>query len=343
MRRQSRVYRRLSATALLASAGLLISSCSQPVADTPDMGKATPFASPVSENPDGKVIALPAGQDEVIDMEVATGDILGLRTAQTLSIGTVTQIEKGEAQQLDVDKQCGDLTATGDTFLLPCADGVYFIDAAQPNLDNLHATETPVTVAALTTDGELLVGNDQDASLTIYREGEDPETFKVDAPNTQLIAVPVNERHDAVVRTWNENTTIQDIDYPNDKMGATLRVGLGVGQMAGGEDGLLVVSDEIGGQIAIYNADDVIRLQMTAPVDDHPWAVAWDSTNALAWITSLAENSLVGYKISAGVPEEQQRFSTVSDAQNIVVLSDATLVAASATGAGLQVINTQAS
>lgn len=307
------------------------------------MGKATPFASPVSENPDGKVIALPAGQDEVIDMEVATGDILGLRTAQTLSIGTVTQIEKGEAQRLDVDKQCGDLTATGDTFLLPCADGVYFIDAAQPNLDNLHATETPVTVAALTTDGELLVGNNQDASLTIYREGEDPETFKVDAPNTQLIAVPVNERHDAVVRTWNENTTIQDIDYPNDKMGATLRVGLGVGQMAGGEDGLLVVSDEIGGQIAIYNADDVIRLQMTAPVDDHPWAVAWDSTNALAWITSLAENSLVGYKISAGVPEEQQRFSTVSDAQNIVVLSDATLVAASATGAGLQVINTQAS
>ncbi|KEI23241.1 MULTISPECIES: hypothetical protein [Corynebacterium] len=339
MRRRSRVSRLLPATALLASTALLLSACTQGVTDSPDMGKATPAVSPAASNPDGQVIEF----GNITDMEVADGDILGVRTEDALAIGTVSDFEAGSQVELDVDKQCGDLTATGGTFVLPCADGVYLIDAKDPDLDELRATDKPVTVAALTSDDQLLVGNGEDEELTIYREGEEPETFTVAGPNTQLIAVPVIDRHDAVVRTWNENTTIQDVDYPNDREGATLRVGLGVGQMAGGEDGLLVVSDEMGGQIAIYNADDVIRLQMTAPTDENPWAVAWDSSNALAWITSLTENTLVGYKISEGVPEEEQRLNTIADAQNLVVLSDSTLVVASATGDGIQIIDNPAS
>ncbi|OKX90608.1 hypothetical protein AUP72_09260 [Corynebacterium glutamicum] len=339
MRRRSRVSRLLPATALLASTALLLSACTQGVTDSPDMGKATPAVSPAASNPDGQVIEF----GNITDMEVTDGDILGVRTEDALAIGTVSDFEAGSQVELDVDKQCGDLTATGGTFVLPCADGVYLIDAKDPDLDELRATDKPVTVAALTSDDQLLVGNGEDEELTIYREGEEPETFTVAGPNTQLIAVPVIDRHDAVVRTWNENTTIQDVDYPNDREGATLRVGLGVGQMAGGEDGLLVVSDEMGGQIAIYNADDVIRLQMTAPTDENPWAVAWDSSNALAWITSLSENTLVGYKISEGVPEEEQRLNTIADAQNLVVLSDSTLVVASATGDGIQIIDNPAS
>ncbi|WP_216822500.1 hypothetical protein [Corynebacterium glutamicum] len=339
MRRRSRVSRLLPATALLASTALLLSACTQGVTDSPDMGKATPAVSPAASNPDGQVIEF----GNITDMEVADGDILGVRTEDALAIGTVSDFEAGSQVELDVDKQCGDLTSTGGTFVLPCADGVYLIDAKDPDLDELRATDKPVTVAALTSDDQLLVGNGEDEELTIYRKGEEPETFTVAGPNTQLIAVPVIDRHDAVVRTWNENTTIQDVDYPNDREGATLRVGLGVGQMAGGEDGLLVVSDEMGGQIAIYNADDVIRLQMTAPTDENPWAVAWDSSNALAWITSLSENTLVGYKISEGVPEEEQRLNTIADAQNLVVLSDSTLVVASATGDGIQIIDNPAS
>ncbi|WP_196769290.1 hypothetical protein [Corynebacterium glutamicum] len=339
MRRRSRVSRLLPATALLASTTLLLSACTQGVTDSPDMGKATPAVSPAASNPNGQVIEF----GTITDMEVADGDILGVRTEDALAIGTVSDFEAGSQVELDVDKQCGDLTATSGTFVLPCADGVYLIDAKDPDLDELRATDKPVTVAALTSDDQLLVGNGEDEELTIYREGEEPETFTVAGPNTQLIAVPVIDRHDAVVRTWNENTTIQDVDYPNDREGATLRVGLGVGQMAGGEDGLLVVSDEMGGQIAIYNADDVIRLQMTAPTDENPWAVAWDSSNALAWITSLSENTLVGYKISEGVPEEEQRLNTIADAQNLVVLSDSTLVVASATGDGIQIIDNPAS
>lgn len=104
----------------------------------------------------------------------------------------------------------------------------------------------------------------------------------------------------------------------------------------------MLVSDNLGPQLAVYTADDVIRLHQTAPVDESPWGVAWDDVHDLAWISSTAENSLVAYDISTGVPVEEHRLDTVADVHNVVVLSDGTLVAASATGDGLQVIDNPA-
>lgn len=335
MRLRSRAHRPLLVTSLVATTALL-AGCSQNIPETPDMGNATPVASPPADNPAGTVIGYTAA---ITDLEVADGDILGVRTEETLAIGTVSEFEAGTETTLDVDASCGDLTVTGDRFVLACQQGAFIIDATDPDLDDLRATETPTTVAALTSDGILITGTDADEDVTVYREGREPVTFEVQDPGTEMIAVPVDDRHDAVVRIWNGETTIQDIDYPQDRPGATLRVGLGVGQMAGGEDGLLVVSDNIGGQIAIYNADDIIRLQMTAPVGDDPWGVAWDAANDLAWITTLSDNQLTGYRISEGVPQEQHRLDTVADARNVVVLGDGTLVVASASGDGLQVIS----
>ncbi|WP_245802228.1 YncE family protein [Corynebacterium pacaense] len=329
---------------MLLSSALFLAACGTSDTSEPaDMGGAIPQPSPIPRNPDGRVIPLPAGQDAVSDLERANGDILGVRTPSALSVGSIGAFGAGEQKVLDIDPGCGDLTATGDTFVLPCPQGVYLVDSASPDLSDLRETENPATVAVLTSTGELIAGNNEDATLTIYREGTDPKTFKVASPTDQMIAVEVDGRHDAVYRSNNANTTIQDLDWPNNKMGATLRVGLGVGQIAGGEDGLAVVSDNRGGQIAIYNADDVIRLQMTAPVDQSPWGVAWDAPHALAWIASTSDNQLAGYQISAGVPEEKYRLNTVANALNVVVLDDASLVAASASGDGLQIIDNPAS
>lgn len=341
MRPQSRV---LPSAALLLSTALFLVACGgSDSANSTDMGGATPEVSPSSQTPDGQIILLPEGDNEVTDLEIAQGDVLGVRTASHLALGTVSDFEATQQKILDIDSTCGDLTTTGATFVLPCPEGVYLIDSTSPSLDNLQETEEPTTVAVLTSTGELIAGNNEDATLTIYRDGQDPTTFTVASATDHMIAVPVDGRHDAVYRSDNGNTTIQDLDWPNNKMGATLRVGLGIGDMAGGDDGLAVVSDNKGNQIAIYNADDVIRLQMTAPVDESPWGVAWDAPNARAWIASTSDNQLVSYDISAGVPEEKHRVTTVANALNVVLLHDATLVTASASGDGLQIIANPAS
>ncbi|AGF72490.1 hypothetical protein A605_07440 [Corynebacterium halotolerans YIM 70093 = DSM 44683] len=330
---------------MIAATSLTLTACQQGSSPEPgpEMGNAVAQPSPAATGADGRVIELPAATAEISDMEVS-GDVLGLRSETTLTIGTVGEIESGDATELSVDAACGDLTVTGTTFVLPCGDEVRLIDAANPADEEIRdvSDAAPATVAALLSTGELIVGNDREAEVTVYRDGEDPETIAVAAPTTQMIAVQVAGSPDSVIRTYNPDTTIQDIDWTNDRQGGTLRLGIGLGQMSGGPDGLVLASDNSGSQLTVYTADDVIRLHQTAPVDESPWGVAWDETNRWAWIASTAENSLAAYDISTGVPLEEHRLSSVADAHNIVFLSDGTLVAASATGDGLQVIDNPA-
>ena len=114
---------------------------------------------------------------------------------------------------------------------------------------------------------------------------------------------------------------------------------IGVGQIAAGEDGLVIASDTLGDQVAVYTATDVIRLHQTAPVAASPWGVAWDAGRDLAWVASTTGNVLASYDISSGVPEQVHTLTSVADAHHIAVLPDGTLIAVSATGDGLQVID----
>ena len=81
-----------------------------------------------------------------------------------------------------------------------------------------------------------------------------------------------------------------------------------------------------------------MRLHQTVPVAGSPWAVAWDPERDVAWVTTTADNRLRAFDLSTGVPEEVGAVDTVADARSILVLADGTLVVASATGEGLQVI-----
>ncbi|MGD7001273.1 hypothetical protein [Corynebacterium halotolerans] len=335
MKKRGLILGSLAATATVFLAGCSSGNVAEP---GPEMGNAVALPSPAAPDPAGRVIELPAERSQITDMERA-GDTIALRSESALTVGTLDQIESGDAEVLDVAAACGDLTATGDTFVLPCDTTVYLIDAAAPSLAESVTTEEPATAAALTSTGELIVGSDTAENISVYRGNEDPANFDVEGATTQMVSVPVTDQPDAVVRIWNPETIIQDVDWTNDRQGATLRVGIGVGQMAPGPDGLVLVSDTAGSQLAVYTADDVIRLHQTYPVDQSPWAVAWDNANELAWTASTAENTLTGYDISQGEPVEQAKLDSVADAKNILVLDDGTLLAASESGDGLQVID----
>ncbi|MGP6173177.1 hypothetical protein [Corynebacterium sp. A21] len=336
MKKRGLILCSLATTATVFLSGCTTGSVPEP---GPEMGNAAALVSPAASNPAGRIIELPAERAHVTDMERA-GEIIALRSETTLSIGDLAAQESGDATVLDIDTTCGDLavSGSGDTFTLPCGTDVYLIDAAAPALNNVVAVESPATVATQTSTGELLVGNDIDESLSIYREGQEPETFVVEGANTQLISVPVEGQPDAVIRTWNPETLIQDVNWTENEQGATLRVGIGVGQIAAGPDGLVLASDNLAPQIAVYSASDIIRLHQTAPVEESPWGISWDPANNLAWIAATATNTITAYDISEGVPTEKGQVNSVADAKNILVLDDGTLLAASESGDGLQVI-----
>lgn len=298
-------------------------------------GKAEPASSPASSKPVGTLVPFEA----VTDL-AAVGETLAVRSADSLAVGSAADFEEDKATQISVDQKCGDLTASGKHFLLACGEKVLLIDPLKPDMPQELAVdeEQPITVAAEASSGEVFVGSKDSLTIGVYRDGERASDITVEAGSDQLISVPVSDGADGIVRVLREDSTIQSLDWEKDRAGGRLRVGQGVGQIAGGEGTVVVASDTVGKRVAIYTASDVIRLHQYGNTEGTPWAVAWDGERKLAWVTTTDNNLLHAYTVAAGVPENVGTMETVADAHNVAVLGDGTLVTASASGEGLQFI-----
>lgn len=300
--------------------------------DSGVQGNATAQKSPASSSPSGQVLPFAS----ILGMQKA-GDILAVREKNVLHVGPIKDFYEGTEKKINVQEACGALTATDQEFILPCPDGVHVVNARTPDTHDV-VTQEPVTVAAKATSGEIIAGDSDTASLKVYRSDKDPQSIKTEFITNQIVAMPVDGQPDAVARVNNEHTVIQDIHWSEGKSGALLRVGRGVGQITPAEQSILLASDTIGGQLMVYGVEEVIRLHQSSPVGASPWAVAWDKKNQQAWVSTTSDNKLTAYSISSGTAEPKRHYSSVADVHSMVVLNDATVVAGSATGDGLQII-----
>ncbi|AER69103.1 Prolipoprotein LppL [Corynebacterium pseudotuberculosis] len=328
---------RRAAIAGLVVLSLSLAACTKENGPDPQenagvQGNATPQKSPASSSPSGQVLPFAA----ILGMQKA-GNILAVREKTVLHLGSIKNFYDGTQKRIDVQDSCGALTATDREFILPCPDGVHVVDALTPDKHDV-VTGDPATAAVKTTSGEIIAGDSATASLRVYRNGEDPQSIKTEFITNQIVAIPVDGQPDAVARVNNEHTVIQDIHWAEGKSGALLRVGRGVGQISPAEQSILLASDTVVGQLMVYGAEDVIRLHQSSPVGASPWAVAWDKKNQQAWVSTTSDNKLTAYSLSSGTAEPKRHYSSVADVHSVVVLDDATVIAGSATGDGLQII-----
>lgn len=303
------------------------------------MGNAEPVDSPTSENPDGEVREYAA----VKDMEL-TNDILGVVAEGNLKIGSLDQITGEGAKSYDFPDACGDLTANAGKFVAVCDQKVRIFDQ---DSERGFVPEEPVTSAAVLSDGRIVAGSTETEKVWVYSaEGEKQASFGVARPSDYVVAGELpdgwayagKEGSDAVVRVNRFDTTIQDIHVDKKRGGGTLRVGLGVGQVTTGREGLVLASDTTGNQLFVYTTDEVIRLHQTVPTEPSPYAVAWDDHRSLAWAASTGSNVATGYDLSKGVPVASASVATIANARHMVVLNDGTIIFASSSGEGLQVL-----
>lgn len=321
------------ASATVLAAALSLAACTSPteVADdlAQNMGSASPVASPPATDPDGEVIAFAPVRD--LD---TTGDLVAVRTDDAVHVGTVEQLRNNTAVTYPTDASCGEVSANAGTFALACGSQVRLFDASG---ETTLEVEEPATAAVVTSSGEVVTASDAQRKVWVYRDGKKVDTISVARETDQLIAMQLPDQDDAVVRINRFDTTIQDVDWSGGRQGGTLRVGLGVGKIDG-TDGVVLAADATGSQLFVYNTMDIIRLHQTAPVAQGPWDVTWDAANKLAWTTSTADNTATGYDLSGGVPVQKAQVATVADPQSIISLDDATLIIASATGDGIQIV-----
>lgn len=304
--------------------------------DETSMGSAEAVSSPAATDPAGELIELDESYAEVSDMERA-GNVLALRSGDQVVIGSLDAFKSGDVNVNSVTRECGDMTATDNEFVLACPDGVHIFDAYSGTESEIVSTSEAVTTAVKTTDGTIIAGVKDDKRALRILNGEEKD-FSTEYDSTEMIAVPVGGREDAVLRTNSRYTIIQDLKWQEPEAGAILRVGMGVGRIAPAEQGMALATDTMGNQLMIYLADDVVRLQKSVPVDESPWGVAWDSQNRIAWVASTAQNQLVGWDVAASAMKETDRFNTIANVRSVAVMPDGSKVLASASGDGLQVV-----
>ncbi|MDY3127578.1 MAG: hypothetical protein SOW59_05540 [Corynebacterium sp.] len=336
------LYGRQKLAVLAAVAGsLLVASCSAalPFDSESDLvlGDAAPASSPSSANSSGDIIDFSA----ITDLE-NVGDVVAARTGDSLHIGTTDELRAGNESIVKLSAPCGEMTSTADAFLVACGTSVYKVLALDPANPSLIPVDVnfPVTAATELPSGELFVASDSSTDVVMYANGKKQDTITVEEPVSELLSVENHNGKDSVIRTNREASTIQNIDWSNSRAGGRLRVGLGLGQTAVGDNGTIVVSDTTGKRLAIYTSDSVVRLHQLAPVEGSPWGVDWDSYRNLVWVTTTDNNALQGFDISTGVPELVSTIDTVAQAEHIRALPSGEIVVGSNSSDGLQILKT---
>lgn len=351
---------RSSLIAAVAVVSTLLTSCTPPGVEDPQklaqeqaannqtvsgaLGGATPAQSPASEHPAGEVLRLEAPFDKATDIELS-GDIFLVRAAEKIAIGTIDQLRTNSYKEMDIIKACGDVSVTGDTFVLPCpkpVDGagggtIYLIDAKNPSFKDTRRADMEFTSAALTTTGEVIGGSSNQPDVVMF-SGSGSKKISTSRKADEMVSSAVSGTRDGVVFIEREKTVIQGVDFSNNRPGGALRMGVGVGSIAAGEEGLFLASDTLGHQLGVYTDDDILMLHQTVSTDPSPWAVAWDAKRKLAWVSSNATNKIQAFKISSGVPELQGAVDSVANVRSMTIDTDGNIYALSDSGAGLQYI-----
>ncbi|MXQ76175.1 hypothetical protein GSM98_08315 [Rhodococcus rhodochrous] len=320
-----------------AIAMVVLAGCSSE--STPDVLQtiepATPAAAPeVGPSPAGDVRPLDLQVDALV-VEPSTGTFAALvddGARLALFDDTVFDGAGAEPRLVDLPSSAATVvTGPEGSVLAPVSGAVLRIDAADGTI-----TEVPVdgnaASAAVLSDGRWAVGTDDGRVLVVDPESGEVATTLGGLASVDALAVT----GDAVAALDRRQTSLTELDLADAHLGPALRAGEGATQLTTDPFGRVVVTDTTGDELLVYTLDAIV-LRQRYPVGPAPYAVTYDETRDLIWVTLTGSNEVVGYDLSTGIPRERHRFATVRQPNSIAVdPADAALVIASATGDGLQ-------
>ncbi|MGP9609162.1 hypothetical protein ACT3TD_02200 [Corynebacterium sp. AOP36-E1-14] len=249
-----------------------------------------------------------------------------------LVIGPLEDVASGSAPSVDVDDTCTTVTGAVDGVVLGCGTTVRILDAEGQEVRSLEAPGE-VTAAAVHPDGKVALTVESDSDVHWFdADGEETSSEDMTATGSDMQLVGNTRNADNEDDADNEDaewraalidaqqTSVTDIDIAGESRVAALRIGQGVGTVSAGTqpDGVLVASDARRGQALVYTLTDVIRHTQAVPTGEGAWAVLWDSEREVMWVSTTGDNTLTGYDLSTGTPEEVGKVPTTSDVRHII-------------------------
>ncbi|MEO9330149.1 outer membrane protein assembly factor BamB family protein [Gordonia aurantiaca] len=330
--------RPVAAAAALAAGVAIITACGSDDSGTPDVATVSPATAveaPAASNPVGTTVPAPAGA-----------------RALASSGSTVAVVSPDGNQLLRYDTASITAPPTpigvpGLTALAPDADGGYL--AAGPGTLVVVDATGQVRIGDLDTDsptaivraagGQIVVGT-SDGRILIYDEDfqkkhDAREFVRVDS----LTAAPASAEglDGQVVVLDRAQSSVTPIDPADGDPGPALRAGNGATTSTVDRFGRILVANTRDGEIlGFYGSPLVMRFRY--PVADGPYAVDYDDTRNVLWVSTTGNNEVVAYDLADGEPTEKQRFASVVQPDRITVDDKGTVYVLSARDGLLQVV-----
>ncbi|HEY3262010.1 MAG TPA: hypothetical protein VGJ95_17415 [Pseudonocardiaceae bacterium] len=323
--------------AAVACAGCADGTDADPVRGADAQSAATPASSPPRAGlPTGQVLPLDAAVTAAV-VDPATRTLAAAATEPDRLLlydldlpdaaprmvalpGAVARLTLGAGGEL-----LAPVRSTGELLRIDIRAG----QSAEPTVHSTRVTGAPVAAAVV---GAATVVALDDRVLVL--DG-DTVTRTVTGFAGAADVVAVGERAAVLDRS---RTALLTVDPASGRLGPGLRAGNGAANAVGDRYGRVLVTDTRDGELLAFSAEPLIMRQRY-PVPGAPYAIAYDRTRDLAWVTLTERNEVVGFDVAGGEPVERYRLSTVRQ-PNAVAVDDATgtVVVASGTGEGIQVV-----
>ncbi|MGC5025832.1 YncE family protein [Tsukamurella sp. DT100] len=324
--------------ALTVVAAVALTGCSTTPAreDRPTIVPAQPAVAPEPATaPAGVVAPAAAGEGLAFDAKNRRlAAISGTEIVQYTVDGGLKEVGRSSMparpSQVVANPDGGFLVAAGKQVVeLPGSDGT--VGRATYDVDG-----DVLTVAPYREEGLSVLAGTSDGRIVALGASSNPKTITGPVEASKILV------HDGDVAVVDRlQSSVSAVDVAGGKLGKGLRVGRGITNAAVDPYGRLFAVDTGKNQVIGYTIEPLMQ-RFLYPEKGSPWAVDYDDTDKLMWVTRTATNEVVGYSLNTGIPEQRKLYPTVRQPNALAVdAKTGTLYVQSATGAGIQAIPTR--
>ncbi|MBS4099636.1 YncE family protein [Tsukamurella paurometabola] len=329
---------RLAALALVAAVGIAGCSTTPAREDRPTIVPAQPALAPEPATaPAGTVLPAAAGEGLAFD---PVGRRLAAIEGNEVVLYTVDGGLK-EVTRISTDGRANQVVPKGRRgagFLVATTNAVVQIDGDKAGFTQRLSGDV-LSVAAYdeaNDDAVWAVAGTASGDVVALRTAKEPTSIPGPVEASRIL---VHGSDVAVVDRLQASLT--EVDVAGRTMGKGLRVGRGITNASITPDGRVFAVDTGKNQVIGYTVQPLME-KFLYPEKSAPWAVDYDETDKLMWLTRTATNEVVGYALNTGIPEQRKLFPTVRQPNAIAVdAKTGTLYVQSASGAGIQAIPTR--
>ncbi|KXP09419.1 hypothetical protein AXK57_11025 [Tsukamurella pulmonis] len=330
---------RIAALAVVATVALTGCSTTPAREDRPTIVPATPAVAPEPATPPAGVVA-PAAAGEGLAFDPVTRQLAAIEGTEVVRYrvdGGLTVAGRStlpaRPSQVVPDQDGGFLVAAGKQVVALPSDSDGAVSEGRKTYD---VDGEVLTVAPYRVDGASVLAGTSDGRIVVLGDSSEPKTITGPVEASRILV------HDGDVAVVDRlQSSLSEVDVPGGKLGKGLRVGRGITNAAVDPYGRLFAIDTGKNQVIGYTVAPLMQ-KFLYPVAGSPWAVGYDESDELMWVSRTATNEVVGYALNTGIPEQRKLFPTVRQPNAIAVDSTTgTLYVQSATGAGIQAIPTR--